>query len=46
MYSQTPVRSCTAKIKEKKVHFRKKAFFSSLNRNDWYILRTILVSLC
>ena len=46
MYAHTPVRSRIAKIKKKKFHFRKKAFFLIINRNDWYIFRAILVSLC
>ena len=47
MYAHTPVRSCTAKIKKKIFSiFGKKFFFFIVNRNDWYIFRAILVSLC
>ena len=46
MYAHTPVRSCTAKIKKKNFPFSEKNFFFIVNRNDWYIFRAILVSLC
>ena len=46
MYAHTPVRSRIAKIKKKNSIFGKKHFFFIINRNDWYIFRAILVSLC
>ena len=48
IYAYTPVRTCRTEILRKNYipFISWKSLFSSLNRNDWYIFRTILVSLC